>query len=363
MTNHQRLPRGVAKGVTMFEFERLRELISDKDIKKMLNVEWLRSRKVALGFVKDVSDLLPSVFRYLYGNKGVDTVGTVYTSVGEKILIEFVYTDWGHGYHDKSEGLYFNRGSVDDLTDEGLWLAVDCILDYVSNEIDSMEIKLKKEKADTISTADFKALVGGFLKEKQFRGALKDLCPRGVADKQKYLLQGKSDIVLDWVSRVEMLIRQVEAYIWGNGLVVVGEESGEYIWLEFKGGFFEISDCATDFYGGFFNFDVDSFNCDEDLGVWGMLNAVMDWLPTTINMLMERDAVLEKIKSESKEKEFERAYRDWKLGAITAVAAMKRLGVKKTTFYQRVKEFEKANPTLCKEIQAESKESKVGSEN
>lgn len=55
-------------------------------------------------------------------------------------------------------------------------------------------------------------------------------------------------------------------------------------------------------------------------------------------------------------KEFELAYKDWKAGAITAVAAMERLGIKKTTFYKLVKEFEKANPTLCKEIQAESKE-------
>lgn len=55
-------------------------------------------------------------------------------------------------------------------------------------------------------------------------------------------------------------------------------------------------------------------------------------------------------------KDFEKVYKEWKAGDITAVAAMKRLGVKKTTFYQRVKEFEKENPELSKSVQVESKD-------
>ncbi|WP_047152495.1 recombinase family protein [Aneurinibacillus tyrosinisolvens] len=40
-------------------------------------------------------------------------------------------------------------------------------------------------------------------------------------------------------------------------------------------------------------------------------------------------------------KEFIEAYAQWKAGEITAVAAMQQAGVKKTTFYKLVKEYEK----------------------
>lgn len=39
-------------------------------------------------------------------------------------------------------------------------------------------------------------------------------------------------------------------------------------------------------------------------------------------------------------KEFVDTYQVWKAGEITAVAAMKKLGLKPNTFYRRVKEFE-----------------------
>jgi DNA invertase Pin-like site-specific DNA recombinase len=40
--------------------------------------------------------------------------------------------------------------------------------------------------------------------------------------------------------------------------------------------------------------------------------------------------------------EFKQAYHRWKLGEMTAVIAMQKIGVKKTTFYKLVKEYEKA---------------------
>lgn len=39
----------------------------------------------------------------------------------------------------------------------------------------------------------------------------------------------------------------------------------------------------------------------------------------------------------------ERVYYDWKAGNITVVRAMELLGMKRNTFYRRVKEFESAN--------------------
>lgn len=43
---------------------------------------------------------------------------------------------------------------------------------------------------------------------------------------------------------------------------------------------------------------------------------------------------------------FEEIYRDWKIGELTAVRAMERLKVKKTTFYKMVKMFEKERKQL-----------------
>ena len=38
--------------------------------------------------------------------------------------------------------------------------------------------------------------------------------------------------------------------------------------------------------------------------------------------------------------EFKESYASWKLGEITAVKAMQEIGVKKTTFYKLVREYE-----------------------
>ncbi|ARK29706.1 hypothetical protein BkAM31D_07425 [Halalkalibacter krulwichiae] len=40
--------------------------------------------------------------------------------------------------------------------------------------------------------------------------------------------------------------------------------------------------------------------------------------------------------------EFKNAYNRWKSGEITAVSAMQEIGVKKTTFYKLVREYEAA---------------------
>ncbi|PZX02860.1 resolvase-like protein, partial [Psychrobacillus insolitus] len=40
--------------------------------------------------------------------------------------------------------------------------------------------------------------------------------------------------------------------------------------------------------------------------------------------------------------EFKEAYASWKSGEITAVKAMQEIGVKKTTFYKLVKEYEES---------------------
>jgi DNA invertase Pin-like site-specific DNA recombinase len=40
--------------------------------------------------------------------------------------------------------------------------------------------------------------------------------------------------------------------------------------------------------------------------------------------------------------EFKQAYNQWKSGEITAVSAMQEIGVKKTTFYKLVREYERA---------------------
>ncbi|MFB5269931.1 recombinase family protein [Paenibacillus enshidis] len=40
--------------------------------------------------------------------------------------------------------------------------------------------------------------------------------------------------------------------------------------------------------------------------------------------------------------EFESAYREWKSGKITAVAAMRKIGMSKPTFYRRVAEYEES---------------------
>ncbi|CDN41320.1 hypothetical protein BN871_AE_00650 [Paenibacillus sp. P22] len=37
------------------------------------------------------------------------------------------------------------------------------------------------------------------------------------------------------------------------------------------------------------------------------------------------------------------AYREWKAGQITATDAIRRIGMKKPTFYRRVKEYEEIN--------------------
>lgn len=47
---------------------------------------------------------------------------------------------------------------------------------------------------------------------------------------------------------------------------------------------------------------------------------------------------------------FESVFKDWKAGKMTAVEAMKLLGVKKNTFYRRVKEYEN-NKVISKKIQ------------
>lgn len=48
-------------------------------------------------------------------------------------------------------------------------------------------------------------------------------------------------------------------------------------------------------------------------------------------------------KIEVDEKEFEKVYQSWKDEEITAVKAMEILGIKKNTFYRRVKEYESKN--------------------
>lgn len=40
--------------------------------------------------------------------------------------------------------------------------------------------------------------------------------------------------------------------------------------------------------------------------------------------------------------EFKEAYTSWKSGEITAVKAMQEIGVKKTTFYKLVREYEES---------------------
>jgi hypothetical protein len=40
--------------------------------------------------------------------------------------------------------------------------------------------------------------------------------------------------------------------------------------------------------------------------------------------------------------EFKESYASWKSGEITAVKAMQEIGVKKTTFYKLVREFEES---------------------
>ncbi|MGG1704519.1 recombinase family protein, partial [Bacillus paranthracis] len=39
-------------------------------------------------------------------------------------------------------------------------------------------------------------------------------------------------------------------------------------------------------------------------------------------------------------KEWDKLYKDWKAGTITAVAFMDAIGMKKATFYKKVKEYE-----------------------
>ena len=58
-----------------------------------------------------------------------------------------------------------------------------------------------------------------------------------------------------------------------------------------------------------------------------------------INLALKNGAPYGRPKIEITE-EFKDTYQRWKSGEITAVKAMKELGVKKTTFYNKVKEFE-----------------------